>query len=306
MHAPSFSRRNFLAAATVALCPLGLRNIAATIDPFQRTRPSHLKLSIAAYSYRDLLDFKNPKLDMFGFVDLAADLALDAVEPTSYWFPEGFDDAYLRRLQQYAFLRGLDISGTAIRNDFCLAPGPKLDDELKQVSHWIDRASVLGAPVMRVFGGNVPVGENETAVVKRAVGNIESLLPQAVEKGVLLALENHGGITETPDQLLRIVQAVEAPNGGFGVNLDTGNFHGDDPYADIARLAPYAVNVQVKTEISRRRKPKEVAELSTIVQILREAKYSGYVVLEYEAAANPFEAIPEIVAQLRTLIRSDA
>ena len=65
-----------------------------------------------------------------------------------------------------------------------------------------------------------------------------------------LALENHGGITATPDQILQLVKAVDAPN--FGVNLDTGNFHGADPYADLAELAPYAVNVQVKTEICRK------------------------------------------------------
>ena len=70
-----------------------------------------------------------------------------------------------------------------------------------------------------------------------------------------LALENHGGITATPDQLLKLVQAIDSPN--FGVNLDTGNFHGDDPYADLARLAPYAVNVQVKTEITPQGKPRK-------------------------------------------------
>ena len=37
----------------------------------------------------------------------------------------------------------------------------------------------------------------------------------------------------------------------FGVNLDTGNFRTADPYPDLARLAPYAIVVQVKTEMHR-------------------------------------------------------
>ena len=48
------------------------------------------------------------------------------------------------------------------------------------------------------------------------------------------------------------------------MNLDTGNFHGEDPYAEIAELAPYAVNVQVKTEIRRKGKAKEEADLARV------------------------------------------
>ena len=87
------------------------------------------------------------------------------------------------------------------------------------------------------------------------------------------------------------------------MNLDTGNFHGDDPYADLAELAPYAVNVQVKTEISRKGEKKEEADLARlIVEILRDARYSGYVVLEYEAAEDPLTAIPKHIKTLQSLI----
>jgi sugar phosphate isomerase/epimerase len=275
---------------------------ARAIDPIGRTRPSHLKLSLAAYSLRQYLDFKNPKMDMFGFVDFAADQALDGVEPTTYWVPPDVDQAYMARLQQYAFLRGLDISGSAIRNDSCVAAGAKLDEEVRQVRRWIELCAAMGAPVIRIFGGSVPRGADEGAVAEQVVATIESLLPDAVAHGVTLALENHGGITETPKQLLRLVRAVKAPQGGFGVNLDTGNFHGDDPYAEIAELAPYAVNVQVKTEISRNGNKKEPADLARLVSILRDAKYSGYVVLEYEADEDPLVAIPRHLGELRQLL----
>lgn len=301
---PRTTRRGFLTQTALAATAgsLALTRPARAIEPIGRTRPSHMKLSLAAYSLRQLLDFKDPKMDMFGFIDFAADQALDGVEPTSYWFREGFDAAYLRKLQQYAFLRGLDISGTAIRNNFCLPPGPKRDADLKQLKVWIDHAAELSAPVVRVFGGSVPKGEDEEAVARRVVEGIESVLPHAVARGVTLALENHGGITARPEQLLRLVQGVKAPDGGFGVNLDTGNFHIDDPYEGIAQLAPYAVNVQVKTEIARPGKKKEPADLSKIVNILRDARYSGYVVLEYEAAEDPLKAVPRHLKELRNLI----
>ncbi len=223
---------------------------ATAIPPIGRTRSSHLKLSIAAYSYRDYLTGKkSPKLDLFEFMDLAADLALDGVEPTSYYFPPDVTFDYINRLKRQAFSLGLDISGTAVGNNFCLPPGARRDEQIALVELWIDRAAELDAPVIRIFAGNVARGTSEEQAVTWAIDGINAVLPHAVKKGIVLALENHGGITSTPEQLFKLVKAIDSPN--FGVNLDTGNFHGSNPYGEIAQLAPYAMNVQVKTEIRR-------------------------------------------------------
>jgi sugar phosphate isomerase/epimerase len=275
---------------------------AHAIDPIGRTRPSHLKLSLAAYSYRDYLKGPKKRMDLFGFVDLAADLGLDAVELTSYYFPDDVSSEYLARLKAHAFRQGLDVSGTAVMNDFCLPPGPEADKEVGHVRTWIGRAAELDAPVVRVLSGNWLQGTPDEELERRVIQRIESLLPYAAEKGVILALENHGGgVTVTDEQLLRIVRAIKGPN--FAVNLDTGNFHGADPYAEIAHVAPYAVNVQVKTEIRRKGKTKEPADLSRVIAILRDAKYSGYVVLEYNAAEDAMDVVPRYIKSLRSLIR---
>lgn len=295
------SRRSFLAQSLIATLGASAAR-ARPIDPIHRNQPSHFKLSLAAYSFRQELDFKAKKMDMFDFVNLAAELGLDAVELTSYWFPPEADSAYFHRLKLHAFRQGLDISGTAIRNDFCLPKGQKRDEDLASIRAWIDRAAELDAPVIRVFGGTAPKGEHEDSVIARVIEGIESVLPHAEKQGVALAIENHGGITLEPRQLLKIVRGVKAPEGTFGVNLDTGNFHGEDPYADLAELAPFAINVQVKTEISRRGQKKESADLARIIALLREAKYSGYIVLEYEAAENAREAVPRHIKELRALI----
>jgi sugar phosphate isomerase/epimerase len=275
---------------------------AQAIPPIGRTRPSHLKLSIAAYSYRDYLTGKkSPKLNLFEFVELAADMGLDGVEPTSYYFPPDVTLDYLNRLKLHAFTLGLDISGTAVGNNFCLPPGANRDEQITLVERWIDRAAELDAPVIRIFAGNVSRGTSEEQAVTWAIEGINAVLPHAAKKGIVLALENHGGITSTPEQIFKLVKAIDSPN--FGVNLDTGNFRGSDPYAEIAQLAPYAMNVQVKTEIKRSgAKSNEEADLSRIIGILREARYSGYVVLEYEAAEDPLKAIPRRIKTLRQLI----
>jgi sugar phosphate isomerase/epimerase len=296
------TRRQFLTTIAMASAgPMVLARTASAIDPIGRTRPSHLKLSLAAYSYRDFLVGPKKTMDLFGFVDLAADLGLDAVELTSYYFPENVSSDYLNRLKTHAFRQGLDVSGTAVMNDFCLSPGPAADKEVEHVRTWIGRAAELDAPMIRVLSGNWLQGTPDEELERRVIQRIESLLPDAAQEGVILALENHGGgVTVTAEQLLRLVRAIKGPN--FGVNLDTGNFHGPDPYAEIAQAAPYAVNVQVKTEIRRRGRSKEQADLSKVIGILRDAKYSGYVVLEYNAPEDPKIAVPQYIKTLRSLI----
>ncbi len=301
----SIHRRDFLASAALAALalPSALARPARAIGPIGRTRPSHLKLSLAAYSFRDSLQAKGqakPSMDLFGFVDFCADQGLDGVELTSYYFPPDVKPAYLHRLKQHAFGLGLDVSGTSVGNNFCVSPGPNRERELGMMQSWIDVAAELDAPVIRIFAGTVPKGDREESAIEWALQGIRASLSYAMTKGVTLALENHGGITATPAQLLKLVRAIDSPN--FGVNLDTGNFRGEDPYAELAELAPYAVNVQVKTEISRKGKAKEDADLARVIAILRDAKYSGYVVLEYEAKEDPAIAVPRHLKHLRSLI----
>jgi len=298
---PALDRRQFvLGAAAITATVLSSRKVEA-IEAFDRKRPSHLKLSLAAYSYRDYLTGDKKSMDLFDFVNLAADLAVDGVELTSYYFPKDANEDYLHRLSQHAFLQGLDVSGTAVMNDFCLPAGVESEQNVAHVRDWIDKAAELRAPVVRILSGNWIQGTPDEELEKRVIARINELLPHARERGVTLALENHGGgVTTTPENLLRIVKAVNGSN--FGVNLDTGNFHGADPYAELAAVAPYAVNVQVKPEIRRKGKFKEPADLDKVIAILRQARYSGYVVLEYNATEDPKTAVPQYIKQLRKLI----
>ena len=140
------------AGALAAGCgDAGQSSPAAAIPPIGRTRPSHLKLSIAAYSYRDYLTGKIPKLDLFEFVNLAADMGLDGVEPTSYYFPPDVTLDYLNRLKLHAFSLGLDISGTAVGNNFCLPPGQagRADRSRRALDRPRGRARRPGHPDLR-------------------------------------------------------------------------------------------------------------------------------------------------------------
>jgi len=195
---------------------------------------------------------------------------------------------------------GLTISGTAIGNDFCLPEGDARQRQLAECREWIDYAAIMGAPAIRIFAGKVPAGDTEEAAIERCAAGINESLKYAATKGVFLALENHGGITSTPEQMMRIIDRVES-SPWFGVNFDSGNFQTADPYADLAKIAPYAVNAQIKAAISPGGK-KEPADFARIIGILKDAGYRGFVALEYEESESPFEAIPKLLDQLRPLM----
>lgn len=292
------NRRTFLNTCLAA----GLsRRWASAAAPIPRNGKPYLKLSLAAYSFRDYLTAKVSPMSLDDFIRLCADYDIDGCELTSYYFPKDFDREYLIHLRELTFKLGLDVSGTAIANDFCLPEGEKRQASLAHTRNWIENASLFGAPVIRIFAGNVPEGETDEAAIARCAAGINESLLHASQQGVCLALENHGGITSTAENMLKILDQV-TPSPWFGVNLDSGNFFTPDPYADLAKIAPYAINAQLKTEIAPAGQPKRETDLEREIHILKQAGYRGYVVLEYEASEDPRIAIPRHLDQIRKLI----
>jgi sugar phosphate isomerase/epimerase len=294
----TLSRRQLLAASLVA--PPALRSaFASAIDPVKRPSDKpDLKLSLAAYSYRQFLDLKKPTMTLFDFIDLAAWGPLDAVELTSYYWAETTDE-YADQLKKRCRQHGLAISGVPVGNNFCLRDETKYKAEIQKVKDWTARAARVGATTVRIFAGNLEQGDTLAEAQARVVAAMNECCEVAGKYGVYLALENHGGITDTPDHLLELVKPVKSK--WLGVNVDTGNFRTPDPYADIARIAPYGVVSQVKTEVTPDGKPVD-ADLARVVKILKDANFHGYVALEYEAKEDPKVAVPRALKELRKLI----
>lgn len=297
------SRRRFLqdtsllaagtAGALGALWPMA----AGAIEPVQRVPGAMFKFSMAAYSYRDLLTGKMPELTMEDFVRECAKFGLEGTELTSYYFPTDATPEYLRSLKKLCFELGLDISGTAVGNDFCHPPGQARNQQIALVKRWVDNAEILGAPVIRIFSGSAKEGQSPADAHRLAVEGMEECCQYAGEHGVILALENHGGLTSKPAGMLDLVRDVKSP--WFGVNLDSGNFNGSDVYADLAQIAPYAVNVQIKVMVSPAGGGRQPTDFERLAGVIRDAGYRGYIVLEFEEDEDPRVACPRYLEQLR-------
>ncbi|MGI8602627.1 MAG: sugar phosphate isomerase/epimerase family protein [Verrucomicrobiales bacterium] len=289
------NRRQFLFCAHAPVFASAL----SAIEPIKRAGKPRLLTSLAAYSFRETFT-KNPaKLDMFKFIDYCADHELAGAEVTSYYFPKEADDTYFLRLKHHAFLRGVALSGTAVGNNFALPKGEARDKEIAGLKVWIDRAALMGAPHIRVFAGAPPKATSVEEAMANCIEAIEECAAYAGRKGIFLGVENHGGLVAEPAGLLRIMQAVKSP--WVGINLDTGNFHTEDPYAALQACAPYAVNVQVKIEISPKSQPAREADFSRLIKTLRDVNYQGFVALEYEGREDAWKAVPGYLEKLKAL-----
>lgn len=290
-----FTRRGFLSTGIALATVAPLR----AIEPIVRHGPPQIKLSVAAYSFHKLLERKKdvpPKMVLEEFIDRAAEWGVPAVELTSYYFAEKTPE-YLTSLKRLCTRLGLDVSGGAIGNNFCVTDPEKLRKEIESVKRGAEHVSLLGGKTVRIFASTLGKDDTEDKVRPQVVEAIQESCDHAAKVGVYLALENHGGITATAEQLLALVTAVK--HEWFGVNLDTGNFRTPTPYADLARLAPYAVTVQMKVQVHRPNCPAEPTDMGCVFGILRQARYRGYVALEYEGSDDPFQAVPCYLRQMR-------
>jgi sugar phosphate isomerase/epimerase len=304
-------RRRFLATALgAAALPAGL----SAIEPINRAGKSRMQLGVAAYSFREFFQWSRGKeqkapegrapWSVLDFVDWCADHNVPGAELTSYYFPPDVDRSFLLEVRRHTYLRGVQLAGTAVGNNWALPKGPELDAQIAYVKEWIDHAAVMGAPHIRVFAGPVPKGISIEEAVENCTWAYQQCLDYAGERGVFLGLENHGGIVAEPDNLVKMVRAVNSP--WAGINFDSGNFHTEDPYADLAKIAPYAINVQLKMVMRpkgvERSQPGEPTDIPRVLQILRDANYQGWFTIEFEEKKDPFVEIPRIIEELRPLL----
>lgn len=274
-----------LAACTPAL-PLGA--VPGTLKAKPRFRTA-----ICAYSYRDALQKK--KMTYEDLVRLAVELDVDGLDMTVYWFPNTSDN-FLLPLRRAAYRMGVEIYSICIRTDMCRPAGAEREKEITEAKRWVDVALKLGAGHIRVFGGDVPKGATEDQAAAWCAETLKTTAEYAGARGIILGIENHGGITERAERIIQILKQVNSP--WAGVNLDMGNFT-SEPYPQIEMCAPYAVNVQMKTEVHVGPKKDEPADWDRMVGMLAKAGYKGYVALEYEGKKPAETEVPLLMKELR-------
>jgi sugar phosphate isomerase/epimerase len=271
-------------AAAAGVGFVGRSAAAHDRPPIPRVGGARLKTSLNAYSFNkalnDNLKERGKGLTLFDLLDYCAEQNFDAIDPTGYFFP-GYpkvpDDRYVNDFKRRAFHLGLGISGTGVRNDFASTDKDKRAADVRHVKEWIEVAARLGAPVLRVFAGPQPQGQSWDQASEWVAEALKTCAEHAHKYGVLLGLQNHWDFLKTSAQVLKIVRMVDSE--WLGTIVDTGYFLTADPYADMAAVAPYAVNWQVKEKVDGQEFIVNV-DLNKVVRIARAVGYRGYLPIE--------------------------
>ena len=296
------NRRDFLAtAATSAVALPSLQAEAAA---------PKVKLGISSYSY---WHFRDPKVPIEKVIENASRMSVPGVDILHRQM-DSEEPTYLQKLKRTALIHGVDLMCLSIHQDF-VDPDPVVRQ--KNIDHTIrciHLAHEMGIPCIRLNSGRwntitsfddlmaarglepVLPGHTEDDGFKWCIDSIEKCLPEAEKKGVVLALENHWGLTRTPQGLLRIDDAIDSP--WLGVMMDTGNFL-EDPYTKLEQLADRAIFIQAKTYYGGGEWYTLDLDYKRIAKILKKANYQGYVSLEFEGKEPAETGVPKSIEMLR-------
>lgn len=304
----TISRRLFarsLAAAGVG--SIGLQfsgNYKKPVDlPLEPEVKGKIKISLNAYSFDKPL--RQGTISMFDLIDYCARVGFDGVDLTGYYFP-GYPvvppDNFIYEVKKKAFKLGLGISGTGVRNDFTWSDKLKRADEKKLVKEWIIVASKLGAPLIRIFTGNlskeVYTWEER---LKWIVDDINECAEYGKSHGVMIALQNHYDFIKTASDVEIIFKMVD--QNWVGLLLDIGSYRSSDPYTDIARNAKYAISWQLKEKVFINDSQVDT-DYSKIIKIVKQCGFKGYLPLETLGEGDPSSKAEALLKKVNSVLNA--
>lgn len=291
------NRRNFLNSlpllAAAPLAPLAGGNSLESASG----NWSHIKLSLNAYSFNDMLVKK--QISQHKLLELCAKTGFNAIDMTGYYFstyPATPSNDEIFSFKRKAHSLGLEISGTGVRNEFSYT-GAALDKEIDLVKRWIEVAAKLGAPVLRIFTAKAYSTGDERKRVKESIHYaLTHCLHTAASHGVMLGIQNHNDFLRTADECTELIQPFNSP--WLGLVLDTGTFVSADPYAEIAKSTPLAVNWQLKEKLIIDGK-QTLMDLPKLCKIIRECGYRGNVPIETLGLNDPINEVPVFLDKVK-------
>lgn len=298
---------------------------ASSQKPVTRKGGSYIKFSLQAYAFSKVLN-DNAKgrgagMSLSDLIDYCAQNNFDAVDLTGYYFP-GYPqiptDEYIYSLKKKAYELGVDICCTGVRNDFANPDPAKRAADVKHVKEWVDVAAKLGAPMLRIFSGAAFDGYEKKwdSVANYMAASIRECVDYAKSKGVMIGIQNHGDFLKTGDETIKLVKLVNSD--WFGVIVDTGYFLTDDPYLDMEKVMPYAINFLAKESPFGNNSPIKI-DLARVMKIIHNSGYRGYVSLETLSpktpkgqsetketkSYDPYVAVPAFLKQVRSAAKEE-
>src|SRR5881296_2013755 len=288
------NRRSFLTAAGAAVVAAAVPDARARLAPPAKAR---FRTGLVAYSYRQALQAKTMTYE--DLIRIAVETDTDGIDMTVYWMP-GTSDDYVLPLRRLAYKNRVEIYSLGTRVRLAQPTADLREAQIVELRKWMDVAQRIGATHIRVFGGSKPEG----ATLEQAIGFAAETLKRGAEyagaRGIILGVEDDGGITDFAKDTIEIVKRADSP--WAGMNLDIGNFRPPKVYEQIEMSIPYAVSTHVKTTVAlddgSGRAP---CDWDRVFTMFARHGFRGYMGLEYEGEEDPAVAVPGYLRRLKEL-----
>ena len=295
------SRREAIRKMAVVPALLTAPTLWGAITTKDKTEPAsqRLQYSVNAYSFND--EFRSGQMDLFDMMEFAADIGLNAVDLTAYYFssyPKLPKKDEIFALKKRALGLGLNISWTGVRNNFVTADIEVKKKDLRMIKEWLDISSDIGSSILRIFTGrNQPEGYTKEQVKTWLVDAFKECSQYGSEVGVIAALQNHNEFLFTADEVIDIIKRVNSE--WFGLILDISGLRTtSNPYAEAEKLAPYANYWFIKEHVYHNQ-VKKPTDMKQMAAILKQHNFRGYVSFESLSEGDPKKIIKNMLAEFK-------
>ncbi len=250
-------------------------------------------LACETYSYRDLI--RDGKLDMTTIPEFYKQQGIKGISYNDMFF-KTLDDAYLEQVKAAVKKADRVVTCYVIEGNLAMADETKRRAQIEADKQKMRAAAKLGAPVVRINVGHTDKQENadDTVGVDRVVAAFKELLPLAKELNLKISIENHGGVSKTAANIVKIIKTTDPK--WVGSLVDFGNFPPENRYAEIEAVAPFAFVTHVKIMEFGANGEATDYDFPRVLKTLKKNKYKGPISIEYEGKLDAVEGVQKTKA----------
>ena len=273
------SRKNFLLQSSVVATGL-VGGILPTSLSAKHHIPKRFTLGLSQYSLRALL--RDGSLDALDFPKFTVDqFGIKAIDLWEGGLPKDkLDDSkYLARMRKKAEQAGTDLF--LLMSGALDASKEKREASSARISKSFDRASQLGAPLVRIFL-KAP-GTDSGEGLKASVEAFKPLADEAAKKNLIIAIEP--GASELSQKgafLAKVATKLNHP--GLKLMPDFGKLKGN-VYEGTEAMLPHTITVSCKMHSFDNEGNQPDFDYLRLMKMIKQSDYKGILAIEWEGSA---------------------
>ena len=210
-----------------------------------------------------------------------------------------FQPARLAQAKRELAERGLVVSDLGASINLHEQDQSKRATAMAETRRFIDLASAMGSPYVRVFGNEYPKGMERKAVLEYIGAGLRELGEYGRPRNVTVILESHGAFADSPT-LLELMRLADSPNVALLWDAHHTFVGGEQPEATVAQLGKWIRHTHLKDSVPDGKDRKYVltgrgdVPVKRQIEALARIGYKGFYSFEWEKRWHPEIAEPEV------------